>query len=144
MDMQTNVGSKKQNIIVSVSGLIGSGKSTIIKYIQTARPYLPIFLEDVENWFFLEPFYKNPKEYALLFQLDLLTRFRALEKYEFLISERTSADSRYIFAQCLYQDKILSEKEWILYQRAYKTQQVEPQVILYLDVTIEQQKETKK
>jgi deoxyadenosine/deoxycytidine kinase len=108
MKPQTNVVGKKQNIIISVNGLINSGKSRVIQYIQKARPHLRIFLEDVENWVFLEPFYKNPKEYALLFQLDLLTPFRAREKYEFVISAQTLIDSRSLFAQCLNQDEILS------------------------------------
>lgn len=127
-----------KNFIISISGLIGSGKTTVIDLLKSRKPALEFFPENVEEWRFLTPFYTDKKRYSLLFQLDLLTRFQELRKYGFVISERTPSDSRFIFAECLFRDGFLTKTEWKLYNDAYAIQALEPNVVIYLNLDVDQ------
>jgi hypothetical protein len=58
--------------------------------------------------------------YALLFQLETLRRFQELKTFDFLISERTRSDSRYIFAENLYLNNYINKNNWAIYVDAYE------------------------
>lgn len=140
----------KSNFIISISGLIGSGKTTILDKLKQkysfsfwwffqnrifGKPKIEFFPENVDNWNFLQPFYEDKKTYGLLFQLELLTRFQNLRDFGFVITERTPSDSRNIFTKCLVADGFISQDEWFLYEKAYKVQRIEPRVVIYLKVS---------
>lgn len=56
-----------KNFILSISGLIGCGKTTVIDLLKSRRPDLNFFPEKVQEWRFLKPFYADKKKYSLLF-----------------------------------------------------------------------------
>ena len=56
--------------IVSIDGLIGSGKSTLISGLAMAG--FNVFPEPVSEWKLLEKYYENPKLYGFAFEMEVL------------------------------------------------------------------------
>ena len=130
-------------IILSIDGNIGSGKSTIVSYLQknfetfcknkNKNNSLKIcFLQEpIEEWEkiidisdgknIIQKFYSNNKAYAFQFQMmayiSRLSLFRkALEQdYDVIISERSIFTDKNVFAQMLYDCKKMSNIEFIIY-----------------------------
>lgn len=122
---------------MSISGNIGAGKSTVIQELKKHHPGVKFYNEKVHLWRLLQPYYENPKLYALSFQIILLGLFQELLEYGFVVSERTPADSRHVFAEMLHDDGVLSEQEWQHYLQVYKYHEINPSVIIYLQVDVD-------
>lgn len=60
--------------LIFIDGNIGAGKTTLINNMKEDNLYEnAIYLcEDVENWRYLNKFYKSPKEYAYEFQTEII------------------------------------------------------------------------
>lgn len=132
-------------IILSIDGNIGSGKSTIVSYLENNfetfcknknnnnNNSLKIcFLQEpVKEWEniidisdgknIIQKFYSNNKAYSFQFQMmayiSRLSLFRkALEQdYDVIISERSIFTDKNVFAQMLYDCKKMSNIEFIIY-----------------------------
>ncbi len=124
----------------SLEGNIASGKSTLIKQIESNKTsYLFIMPEPVNSWInltdnggksILQNFYEDQKKYAFTFQIyALFTRFQILKdiiesakKFEeehgieaVILSERTLNTDYHIFASMLYEDNVINEIEYKVY-----------------------------
>ena len=53
----------KRGAVISIEGLIGCGKSTLVTNLCKKRNYVPFF-EPVETNPYLEDYYKDPKRFA--------------------------------------------------------------------------------
>lgn len=125
--------------VISLEASIGAGKTTIInKLMKRNQGNYILIPEPVEDWKnimigdqnILEAFYNDMKSVALPFQLIALITRRELfikkikeaEELEkqigkevILITERTVHSDRYIFANMLYKDGMISEAGIIAY-----------------------------
>jgi deoxyadenosine/deoxycytidine kinase len=121
--------------IFSVEGNIGSGKSTIVKYLkENLKIENVIFLQEpVETWntitdtdgtTIIQRYYANPEKYSFAFQMmAYISRLsqikRVLNDYPdvIIITERCLYTDFNIFAKMLYNTKMMSEIEYSIYTR---------------------------
>ena len=134
---------KKQPIIISLDGNIGSGKSSVLKYFQNnfqnfcnlkTENYKIFFIEepvsiwesiidknDGEN--IIEKFYNNNEKYGFAFQMmayiSRLTLLKdALTKdYDIIITERSIFTDKNVFATMLYKANKINEIEYQIYNK---------------------------
>lgn len=116
-------------MLIGVAGMVGSGKSTLT-HALAARFGLQRALESVDDdnpW--LERFYgggaRAMKEFALPLQLHFLaTRFASMRRIRGAggswVLDRTWYEDAEIFARGHYDEGLMSELEWELYQRLYR------------------------
>ena len=114
------------NYLISIEGNIGSGKSTIMKYLKKNTNF--IFLDEpVEEWLrikdkndknCLELFYENKEKNSFWFQImAYITRLRnllrAIEEHsnKIIISERSIFTDHFVFASMLYDSNYLNEMD---------------------------------
>tara|TARA_Y100000992_G_scaffold301892_2_gene274040 strand:- start:10 stop:717 length:708 start_codon:yes stop_codon:yes gene_type:complete len=135
--------SKKEPIIISFDGNIGSGKSTIIHYMEQnfakfcnlkTYNYKICFLDEpVNQWEsivdisdgknIIEKFYNNNKDYAFQFQMmAYISRLSLLRKalkedYDIIFTERSIYTDRNVFAQMLYDYKKMNNTEFLIYSK---------------------------
>lgn len=119
------------NIIVSIEGNIGSGKSTIINFLKSIQGDKILFVDEpVNEWknIFvdgknaLDHFYSDISKNSFWFQiLAYITRLKLLlETIEnnpgkIIICERSIYTDKHVFAQMLYEKGFFSEIEWKTY-----------------------------
>lgn len=133
---------KKEPIIISFDGNIGSGKSTIVHYLENNFPefcniknkkYKLCFLDepvnqwesvvDINGTNIIEKFYKNNKDYAFQFQMmAYISRLSLIknalkEDYDIIFTERSIYTDKNVFAQMLYDYKKMSNIEFIIYSK---------------------------
>lgn len=137
---------------VHIEGNIGSGKTSLLKYLQKCKPLLNIVPEPVDEWTnfhgtdLLALFYTNPKKWAMTFQMYvMLTIARANSKKcnnsSITIMERSLYSSRHVFTlQALCAGNIEPCMfdvctEW--FDHLTKTNDYKPDLIIYLRVAPE-------
>lgn len=123
--------------IISIEGNIGSGKSTLVRNLQTLfkNREIPedrvLFLQEpVDVWntiqdkdgTILEHFYKNQEKYGFSFQMmAYISRLSilksAIKKYPntTIITERSLYTDRYVFAKMLYDNKKIDDISYQIY-----------------------------
>lgn len=75
-----NLLDAEKKTFVFIEGNIGSGKSSLLHWLQTEHQF-DVLTEDVDNWKFLEHRYKDPERWAMTFQLEVfMSMVRNLEK----------------------------------------------------------------
>ena len=113
-------------VILSIEGNIGSGKSTILKYLQDNNQNdAIIFLkEPVDKWekikdneglTLLEHFYKDPSKHAFMFQImAFATRMQILKETieknpdcKMVVCERSILADQQVFANMLHKDGLI-------------------------------------
>ena len=138
--------SKKNPLIISFDGNIGSGKSTIVKYLQnnfesyynnnegTSRKIKIAFLQEpVGSWErliddntdknLIELFYESQNRYAFAFQINAyisrLSQFLKYlnDDYDVIITERSIFTDKNVFAKMLFDLKILESIEYKIYNK---------------------------
>ena len=133
---------------IGIAGTIGVGKSTLTMDLARALNFEPI-LEEVDGNPYLEPFYKDMKQYGTMMQVWLLNhRFRqhrefvtriSLGKIRGVVQDRTIWEDT-IFARMLneHPDKIISDLDYNTYLDLFDNmvlrELVFPQIMIYLDV----------
>lgn len=124
------------NILISIEGNIGSGKSTFLNYLKQKHKdnTSVIFLDEpVKDWEnikddqdknILELFYDNKKKYSFSFQmLAFISRYKLLHDVitnntsKIIISERSLFTDEFVFAQMLYDSKDIEEIEFQIYKK---------------------------
>lgn len=121
-------------MIISIEGNIGSGKSTLVSYLEKKYGNNPDFYflqEPVDIWntivdengvTILEKFYGNTEKYAFQFQvMAYISRLSLLRKAlkvqcKYIITERSIFTDAHIFAKMLYDDKKISQIEYSIYK----------------------------
>ena len=116
-----------------IEGNIGSGKSTLIEYLQTQSKYndkkIKILKEPVDEWKnfkdkktgknVLDYFYKDSKRWGYLFQMNaFITRSKLIDKYKLtntILMERSVYSDRYVFAKNCYEKGLITSIEWDTY-----------------------------
>tara|TARA_Y100000389_G_C17422678_1_gene497665 strand:- start:902 stop:1606 length:705 start_codon:yes stop_codon:yes gene_type:complete len=137
------MSNKKEPIIISFDGNIGSGKSTIIHYFENHFPkfcnlktyhYKICFLDEpVNQWEsiidmndgknIIQKFYNNNKDYSFQFQMMAyisrlsLLRNALKEDYDIIFTERSIYTDKNVFAQMLYDYRKMSNTEFLIYSK---------------------------
>jgi deoxyadenosine/deoxycytidine kinase len=126
---------KRAPVVISVEAAIGTGKSTLLKVLQSRRPNWIVVQEPVEKWQdvrghnLLNAFYKDLQRWAFSFQTYcVLSRIetvqRALERCtdetSVVVLERSWFSDRHTFAEMLRKQDNISGMEWALYDEWYK------------------------
>jgi deoxycitidine kinase/deoxyguanosine kinase len=119
--------------IICIEGNIGSGKSTFVKFLKEYyknREDICFLDEPVELWLtckddegnILEHYYKNQNEYGFKFQmlayisrLSILKKAFSNKKYKYIISERSLYTDKNVFCKMLYDDKVIDEIGFQIY-----------------------------
>lgn len=140
------------NLLVSIEGNIGSGKSTIMKYLRQLENEQILFVDEpVDEWIniknndgqnCLELFYKDKKNNSFWFQiLAYITRLRNLlnvienNNNKIIICERSIYTDHHVFAKMLYETGNIKEMEWKTYLYWFDTfkSKTELDLILYVN-----------
>jgi deoxyguanosine kinase len=143
-------------MIITVEGNIGSGKSTILKHLESLNNDNIVFVpEPVAEWLnikvggknVLEMFYENQKENSFWFQvLAYITRLRNFMSIvdanpnKIIVCERSIYTDKYVFARMLYEAGNINEIEWKTYCYWFDTfkEKTKVDVILYVNTDPEE------
>lgn len=136
--------------ICCIEGPIGVGKTSLcieLKKQLENNGINTIFYTEPFNQQMLEQFLSDPKKYAYAFQLYMLTRRQVIfvqAQYEAqkgsccLIDRSLIGD--YVFATLQQQENNITNEDFEIYKSVYKQfSEFKPDVIIYLDSTIETQ-----
>lgn len=131
--------------IVSIEGNIGSGKSTLMKYLKDYfknNPYVMFLKEPVDEWekikdnngkTILEKFYGDPEKYSFSFQImAYISRLNVLRealknidplsnKKYIIITERSLYTDKLVFAKMLYETGKIEDVNYQIYSTWFKT-----------------------
>ncbi len=125
--------------IIAIAGNIGSGKSTISKYLAEQWGFDILPEPEAKNPF-IKKFYRNPERWAFHSQLFFLTeranmQLKAEKTAQNLIIDRTIYEDAEIFARL-----VLSESEYKIYKKIYEqylTIITPPNLIIYLKTSVD-------
>jgi deoxyadenosine/deoxycytidine kinase len=127
-------------LIISIDGNIGSGKSTIIKYLQcnfenflNKNLNICFLQEPVKSWEsiidinseknIIQKFYENNEKYSFVFQMNAyISRLSQILKefnnnYDVIITERSIFTDKNVFAKMLYDINKLNSIEFQVYNK---------------------------
>ena len=139
-------------MIVSIMGLIGSGKSSLTKALCEKYNYVKFMeptskSEGADDNPYLDDYYKDPSRWAFTMQVHLLwERYKQFQEahYRSLRGEDCILDSSYYadfaFAIVQHEDGYFTEKEFNTYVKMHEAIQpslIYPDVIIYLDLSPE-------
>lgn len=121
--------------IFSIEGNIGSGKSTLTKFLQIAQQELftelslSIIQEPVDDWknqkdtngeSILGHFYNDPEKYSFAFQMNsFISRSHKImeQLYDTVLVERSVFSDAYCFACLCYENNLMTEMEYLIYKK---------------------------
>lgn len=121
--------------IVSIEGVIGCGKSTVIDKLKIDG--YNSFFEPIDDWSLLRGFYENPRCYAAPLQMQILMSYHKMfvntvSRYPFVIIERSPWSSRYVFNKMHTRCGNISEADKLMYEKWYDMLSFEPDHVIYL------------
>ncbi|AGE55684.1 kinase protein [Acanthocystis turfacea Chlorella virus MN0810.1] len=125
-------------VLISIEGLIGAGKSTVLTALKERG--FKVIKEPVEKWTFLQKFYDDPKKYSLALQTQILLTFAEQEipGDDIVFVERSPAVSRYVFANMLRSEGLLTDEAMNVYSELYtKLGLWKPDGYIYLDTPVD-------
>ena len=122
--------------IVSVDGIIGSGKSSLIT--QLGQDFT-CFEEPVHEWSLLQSFYDDMPKYAAPFQFQVLFSFHKLYSVfkninDKVILERCPWSSKHIFTHMLVDNGHIHPREYAFYCDFYNKLAFNTDLYIYLKV----------
>lgn len=128
------------NMMIGVSGIIGVGKSTLVKQLGTIID-CDTFFEPVKRNLYLEKFYKDIKKYSFPMQVYLLNH-RFLQHQQMVWSRKSCIQDRtiyedVIFAKMLKEDGLMDSLDFQTYVDLFQNMSNflhRPDIIIYLDV----------
>ncbi len=108
---------------VAVAGTIGSGKTSLVAWLVKSYGFVP-FYEPNEKSPYLADFYGDMKKWSFhsqcFFLAHKLELHQELEKCEgAAVIDRTLYEDAEIFARNLYEQKLMTRRDWEVYARLY-------------------------
>jgi deoxyadenosine/deoxycytidine kinase len=122
-----------------VAGNIGSGKTELVRFLCQQYGLKPFFEPNDTNPY-LEDFYKDMRAWAFHSQIYFLTHKLRLHRQlmnepESVVQDRTIYEDAEIFAQNLYEQGHLAERDYRVYRELYETARemlTPPDVMIFL------------
>jgi deoxyadenosine kinase len=140
MDNESN----NNNLFIGISGLIGSGKTTLATELGKTLN-LPVYYEPVSNNEYLSDFYKDMARYGFPMQIYLLKK--RLEQHQSIVwsnqggvLDRTIYEDS-VFAKTLYNDGHMDKRDYQTYLDMFqmvRNSMKNHNLIVHLDVTPEE------
>ena len=132
------------NYFITVAGNIGVGKSTLVGLLANRLKWEPVFEAFTENPY-LADFYEDMRRWSFHSQVFFLSRrlqqhHDLLQRDTSVIQDRSVYEDAEIFAQNLYRQGHLSERDWLCYQDLYQTMATllrPPHLVVYLKASVE-------
>lgn len=129
---------------VAVAGNMGSGKSSLVKYLCHRYPHIRPFYERNEENPYLADFYSDMNRWAFHSQvyflsLKLETLRKLKEETRTVIQDRTIYEDAEIFAENLHRQGILTGRDYGAYRRIYETILEDlkpPDLLIYLKTSV--------
>ncbi|CAL6000954.1 Deoxynucleoside_kinase / Deoxynucleoside kinase family protein [Hexamita inflata] len=133
-----------QLIFISISGLIGAGKSTLATSIGKLLG-IPCYYEPVETNVYLEDFYTDMKKYGFAMQVYLFNK-RFFQHQTIIWSGKSAIQDRSIyedaiFAKVLMKQGNMTERDYQTYLDLFRNMSNfmrHPNLLVHLDVTPEE------
>lgn len=124
---------------IAVAGNIGSGKSSLVDFLCQRYSIEPFFEPNEQNPY-LEDFYADMKAWSFASQIYFLTaKFKLHLELDAcghnVLQDRTIWEDAEIFAENLYRQKLMSERDYATYRQLYAAvqQQIQrPDLMIYL------------
>ena len=139
-------------VVISIEGNVGAGKSTLLKKLKDSYPEFNYVPEPVDTWMgvkdkndnnILKLFYSDFKRWSYTFQnFAFITRTLIMEESiknkkdsNIFISERSVFTDKNVFAKMLFDDNLMSELEYTIYNFWFNKYSKENNVDAYIYVT---------
>lgn len=128
---------------ISICGNIGSGKSTIIKYLQQQKfENIHVIQEPLcEMQDLLTNFYEDTKKWSFHLQCKVLLLYHKMRKNfspdKKYIIERSPFESKHIFAEALFNSESLTPVELSLYNELFEELSWKPDYTIYIKTSPE-------
>lgn len=129
---------------ITIAGNIGIGKSTLVNLLSERTGWEPVFEAFEENPY-LADFYKDMPRWSFNSQIFFLTRrlkqhFDLLQHQNSIIQDRSVYEDAEIFAQNLFRQGNMSQRDWDCYYDLYQTMTTmlkPPDLVIYLKGSVE-------
>ena len=128
---------------IAIAGNIGAGKSTLVKLLSDLYALSPVY-EAVDENPYLEDFYKDMASYAFPSQMFFLAK--RLEQHlsqvnpgSRIIQDRTIYEDAAIFARNLFEEGIMTARDFGTYQKMYEAIKLAlrpPDLLIYLEASV--------
>jgi deoxyadenosine/deoxycytidine kinase len=144
-------------VVISIEGNVGAGKSTLLKKLKEAHQELNYVPEPVDTWMevkdkddnnILKLFYSDFKRWSYTFQnFAFITRTLIMDECiknktdsDIFITERCVFTDKNVFAKMLYDDKLMTDLEYSIYNfwfdKYSKTNKVDGYIYLTTNVDL--------
>lgn len=129
---------------ITIAGNIGVGKSTLVQLLSDKLGWDPVY-EAVDENPYLKDFYADMERWGFQSQIFFLSN-RVRQHYELLqaknsiIQDRSVYEDAEIFAQNLFKQGNMSERDWETYYDLYRTMTevlTPPKLVVYLQASVE-------
>ncbi len=128
---------------ITIAGNIGVGKSTLVQLLSERLGWEPVFEAVTENPY-LADFYSDMKRWSFHSQIFFLSRrlqqhHALLQRPSSIIQDRSVYEDAEIFAQNLYKQDNMSQRDWQCYWEMYQTLTAvlqPPHLVIYLKASI--------
>lgn len=135
---------KNEHIFITLAGNVGAGKSTLTRLVGE-RLGLDTHYEKVSGNPYLEDYYKDQEKWGFHLQLYFLTqRFKQqvniYKNGKDNIQDRSIYEDLEIFAKKLYEDNLMSERDFFTYKDLFNsiTENLQtPDLMIFLDGSID-------
>ncbi|HIE39492.1 MAG TPA: deoxynucleoside kinase [Anaerolineales bacterium] len=128
---------------IAIAGNIGVGKSTLTEMLSQRLGWEPFF-EAVADNPYLADFYQDMRRWSFHSQVFFLSRrlrhhYQLLQRPEPVVQDRTVYEDAEIFARNLYQQGLMSERDYASYRELYEVLSLllpPPDLVVYLRASV--------
>ncbi|HHS97167.1 MAG TPA: deoxynucleoside kinase [Chloroflexi bacterium] len=128
---------------IAIAGNIGVGKSTLTELLSGKLGWEPFF-EAVEDNPYLADFYRDMRRWSFHSQIFFLSRrlrhhYQLLQRPNSVVQDRTVYEDAEIFARNLYQQGLMSERDYRSYRELYEVLSLllpPPDLVVYLRASV--------
>lgn len=128
---------------ITIAGNIGVGKSTLVQLISQRTGWEPVFEAVAENPY-LSDFYADMRRWSFQSQVFFLSRrlqqhHALLQHKNSVIQDRSVYEDAEIFAQNLFRQGNMSQRDWTCYHDLYQTMSTlltPPDLVIYLKAAV--------
>jgi len=133
----------KKRWFIAIAGNIGVGKSTLTGMLSERLGWEPFFEGEADNPY-LADFYNDMRRWSFHSQVFFLSRrlrhhHQLLLRPDSVVQDRTVYEDAEIFARNLYDQKLMSERDYLSYRELYEVLTLllpPPDLVVYLRASV--------